>query len=68
MRVGIKTENVRGQDNRFIRSSFMRVAAIALVILSLGIAAAYLVNPEIFSKKITIASGNDEKNIRGRIA
>ncbi len=41
----------------------MRIAAIALVILSLGIAAAYLVNQDIFSKKITIASGNDQKNL-----
>jgi transmembrane sensor len=49
---------------RFLRSSFIRVAAIALVIISLGIAAAYLVNPGIFSRNITIATSNDEKNIR----
>jgi transmembrane sensor len=59
---GHLTENVRGRIIS-IRSSFMRIAAIALVILSLGFAAVYLVNPEILSKKITIASGNDEKNI-----
>jgi transmembrane sensor len=47
----------------FIRSSFIRVAAIALVLLSLGIAGTYLLNPDIFSRKITIASGNDQKNI-----
>jgi len=49
---------------RFIRSSFMRVAAAALVILSLGMATFYLVNPDIFSRKITITTGNDEKNIQ----
>lgn len=47
----------------FIRSSFMRIAAIALVLLSLGITGTYLLNPDIFSRKIIIASGNDRKNI-----
>jgi transmembrane sensor len=47
-----------------VRRSFMRIAAISLVILSLGIIAAYLVNPDLFSRKITIASGNDQKNIQ----
>jgi transmembrane sensor len=46
-----------------MRSTFMRVAAAALVFFSLGIAAAYIINPGIFSKKITIAAGNDQKNI-----
>jgi transmembrane sensor len=49
---------------RFIRLSFMRVAAIALVILSIGIVAAYMINPDIFSRRITIAAGIDEKNIK----
>jgi transmembrane sensor len=57
-----KTENSMARIS-FLRSSFMRVAAIALVILSLGFAAAYLVNPDIFSRKITIASASDQKNI-----
>ena len=56
------TENVRGKVI-FTRSSFMKIAAIALVILSLGIAATYLLTPEIFRKKITIATGNDQKNV-----
>jgi transmembrane sensor len=49
---------------RFMRRSFIRAAAIALVILSLGTAAAYLINPDIFSRKITIVAGIDEKNIK----
>jgi transmembrane sensor len=57
-----KTENSIARIS-FLRSSFMRVAAIALVILSLGFAATYLANPDIFSRKITIVSANDEKNI-----
>jgi transmembrane sensor len=59
---GHKTENVRSRKI-LIRDSFIRVAAIALVILSLGVPAAYLINPEIFSKNITIASGNYQKNV-----
>ncbi len=52
----------------FLRRSFIRVAAIALVILSLGITAVYLVNPGILSRKISIATSNDEKNIRVEMA
>jgi transmembrane sensor len=59
---GYLTENVRGRVS-FVKSSFMRIAAISLVVLSLGFAAAYLINPGIFSKNITIASGNNEKNV-----
>ena len=59
---GSLTENVRSRVI-YIRSSFMRIAAIALVVLSLGLTAAYLLNPELFRKKITIASGNDQKNV-----
>jgi transmembrane sensor len=57
-----KTENSVARIS-FLRSSFIRVAAIALVILSLGFAATYLANPDIFSRKITIASASDQKNI-----
>jgi ferric-dicitrate binding protein FerR (iron transport regulator) len=46
-----------------LRSSFLRVAAIALVILSLAGTGIYILNPDLLSKRITIASGNDQKNI-----
>jgi transmembrane sensor len=59
---GLETE-INGHGIRFIRSTFLRVAAAALVILGLGIAATYLINPDLFSKKITITASNDEKNI-----
>jgi transmembrane sensor len=49
---------------RIMRSTFLRIAALALVLISLGTVATYLVNPDIFSRKITIAAGNDEKNIK----
>ena len=47
-----------------LRSSFIRVAAIALVLLSLSLAAFYLVKPDILSRKITIATSTDQKNIQ----
>jgi transmembrane sensor len=57
-------ETVSGRTRlSLIRSSFLKVAAISLVILSLGLAATYLVNPDIFSRKVIIAAGNDQKNV-----
>jgi transmembrane sensor len=48
---------------RFISSRFIRVAATALVLISLGITAAYLNNTGTFSKKIVLATGSDQKNL-----
>jgi transmembrane sensor len=56
-------EEIRKPGILMMRSIFLRVAAAALIVLSLGIATTYIVNPDIFSKKITVASGNDQKNI-----
>jgi ferric-dicitrate binding protein FerR (iron transport regulator) len=56
-------ESVRPVKSIF-RSTFTRVAAIALVLLSLGLAAYYLVNPDILSRRIVIATGNDQKNVQ----
>ena len=47
----------------FLRSTFMRVAAVALLILSLGITGLYISNKDVFSKKITVATNNDQKNL-----
>ena len=41
----------------------MRVAAVALIVLSLGSAAVYLNYTGAFSKKITVATGKDQKNL-----
>ena len=49
---------------RFSRSSFMKVAAVALIVLSLGMIAGYLNNPDLFSKKVTIATDSNQKNIQ----
>jgi len=49
---------------RFIRSSFMKVAAVILIVLSLGMVIVYLANPDVLSKKIIIATYNDQKNMQ----
>jgi ferric-dicitrate binding protein FerR (iron transport regulator) len=48
---------------RFISSTFLRIAAAALIMISLGAVAVYMNNAGFFSKKITIIAGNDQKNI-----
>ena len=47
----------------FMRSSFMRVAAVALIILSFGTTVVYLNNTGAFNKKINLVTGNDQKNL-----
>ena len=63
IKVSGNEEQFRKPVTPFIRSAFLRVAAAALIVLCLGIAATYIINPDIFSKKIAIASSNDQKNI-----
>jgi len=59
---GLKTNNGPARMS-FMRSTFMRVAAVALIVLSLGTTVVYLNNTGTFSKKITMATGNDQKNL-----
>lgn len=47
----------------FMRSTFMRVAAAAVILLTLGTTTVYLNYTGTFSKKITVATGNDQKNL-----
>lgn len=47
-----------------MRSTFMRVAAAGLILVSLGTAALYLGKSDTLSKKIVIATNNDQKNFR----
>jgi len=49
---------------RFMRSTFLRIAASVIILLSLGTAALYINNAGYFSKKITVFAGNDQKNIQ----
>ena len=52
-------------ENRFriMRSTFIRVAAMALLILGIGSVTIYMNNSGYFSKKISAATSIDEKNI-----
>ena len=47
----------------YMRPAIMRIAALALILLSLGSAAIYMNNAGYFSKKIAAIAGNEQKNI-----
>lgn len=47
----------------FIRSTFMKIAAVALILLCVGAAAVYLGKTDFLNKKI-IASGKDQTNLK----
>lgn len=49
--------------HRFLRSNLMRIAAAALLVLSLGTTGLYLSNRDLFSKKFIVATNNDQKNV-----
>jgi transmembrane sensor len=48
---------------RFMRTSILRIAAVALILLSLGGAAIFLRNQGLLNKNITVLAGNDQKNV-----
>ena len=48
---------------RFMRTTVLRIAAAALILLSLGGTAVYLINKGLLNKNITILAGNDQKNV-----
>jgi transmembrane sensor len=48
---------------RTMRYNFLRIAAVALIILGLGTTALYLNNAGTFSKKISMTTSNDQKNL-----
>jgi ferric-dicitrate binding protein FerR (iron transport regulator) len=45
------------------RHTLLRIAAVALVLVSVGTGAFYLVNRSAFSKQVAFATGNDQKNL-----
>jgi transmembrane sensor len=47
----------------FVRSSLMRVAAVVLILISLGLSTVYLNNLGAFSKKTVFTTGYDQKNL-----
>ena len=60
---GMKTNN-GSAGIRFMRSTLMRIAAVALVLLSLGSVVIYMNNSGYLSKKITLSAGNDQNNLQ----
>jgi transmembrane sensor len=59
---GLITRNNNGRI-RYLRSTFLRVAAAALILVCLGTTAVILDNKGMFSKNIAVSTGNDEKNV-----
>ena len=61
------TVNLKKNDSpakiRFMRTSLLRIAAVALILLSLASAAIYMNNAGLLSKKITVIAGIDQKNV-----
>jgi transmembrane sensor len=49
---------------KFINNLFIKVAAVTLILISLGTTAVYLNHNGTFSKKITLATDNDHKNLQ----
>jgi ferric-dicitrate binding protein FerR (iron transport regulator) len=49
---------------RFMRTAFIRIAAVALVLLSIGSAVLYMNDAGYLSKKISIIAGSDQKNLQ----
>ena len=46
-----------------LRRTFVRVAAVALILMSLGTVSFFLFSPGGFSKKVVYSTGNDQKNL-----
>jgi transmembrane sensor len=57
------TNEYRKPRIRIINSTLFRIAAIGLILLSLGVAAVYVGNNRLFSKTIIATTGNDQKNL-----
>ena len=62
MENGLKT-NESPVRISFVKTTFFRIAAVALILLALGTAAIYLNNSGILIKKITVVALNDQKNV-----
>jgi len=54
---------IKSPRTLFLRSNFMKIAAAALIILGIGITALYLGNSGYLSKKITVSTDINQKNL-----
>ena len=59
---GLLSKSVK-LENRFTARTFLRVAAIALVIIGMGVTFLYINNSGTLSGKITVAANNSERNL-----
>ena len=59
---GFKTENGLNRIS-FYRTNLFRVAAMIIILISLGSTVVYMNNHDFFSKNITVTTGNDQKNL-----
>jgi transmembrane sensor len=57
------SSNNRQTSFSFIRNPFIRIAASVLILLTIGLTTIYLNNAGTFSKKFTVTSGMDQKNL-----
>ena len=60
---GLKT----GNDEGFVRTGWgtlLRIAAVALILFSLGLTTVYLRNSGYLSKKITVVTSAEQKNLK----
>jgi transmembrane sensor len=62
MENGLKTSKYPVRIS-FMRPTILKIAAVALILLSIGTAVIYMNNSGILSKKITVVALNDQKNI-----
>jgi ferric-dicitrate binding protein FerR (iron transport regulator) len=59
------TNNLKTHGKSILnRRILIRIAAIALILLSIGAAAVYVIRTDAQNKKIIAATGNDEKNLK----
>ena len=59
---GIKQKN-SASGFRIMRSTFLKVAASVIILLALGAGVLYLSHPGFLSRKITIATNDEQKNV-----
>jgi ferric-dicitrate binding protein FerR (iron transport regulator) len=62
---GTENNYIKDPDKTIIlRRTLMKIAAVALILLSIGAAAVYIVKTDALSRKIIASTGNDERNLK----
>ncbi len=55
---------VKSSGSGFLSNILIRIAAGLAILISLGIASLYIINNDVFSKTMIMATGSDEKNLK----